>query len=332
MKYEQEPPFAVQVELSEGCNLYCDFCGLQGIRDRKDKNYKFMTLAVAERIAEQIAHEGWNARIEFAMHGEPTMNPKYLEIVKLFRKHLPKSQLMMTSNGGGIVKDPVKSLEDLFDAGLNIFAFDAYESVNIHKKIDKALEDQMLPWGEKFTVHYYPEEPVSPHSRYPRSTRMFIRVQDISVAMEGTHSTLNNHCGSGSPPLAEPMQARCAKPFREISFRWDGSVAICCNDWRGVYKIGSIRQMKLKEIWNHPRFAAARRALYHGRRDLLSPCDVCDAKSYRVGLLPDKKGKVKLPKPNKNDLEVMKSAVHGRPYTKPNKREWELINVRQQSS
>src|SRR5450631_2938097 len=98
MIFRQEAPFAAQIELSEGCQLYCDFCGLQGIRTIKEKNFKFMSASTAESIASQIELAGWNPRIEFAMHGEPTMNPEYILIVNIFRQYLPKHHIMMTSN------------------------------------------------------------------------------------------------------------------------------------------------------------------------------------------------------------------------------------------
>ncbi len=107
--------------------------------------------------------------------------------------------------------------------------------------------------------------------------------------------------------------------------RWDGKVAICCNDWRGKYKIGNVNTDGLWKIWQHPRMNAARRMLYHGRRDLLSPCDVCDAKSYRVGLLPDKKGQVELPEPTRHDRKLAAQATQGAVYTKANKQPWEII-------
>lgn len=330
MPHRQEAPYAMQIELTEGCNLYCDFCGLKGIRAKKEKNYKFMTVKLAQTIAAQMAELGWNARIEMAMHGEPTMHPDPEAIVAAFRERLPNNQIMMTSNGGGIVKQSVRRLEGLFDAGLNIFALDAYETVKLGEKIMQQIEGMQISMATvdapyPFSVHYYPEESVSPHSRYPKNTRLFIRMEDISVAKEGTHSSLNNHCGAGSPGLAEPMQQRCAKPFREMSVRWDGNVAICCNDWRGLYKIGNVKTDPLWKLWQHPRMNAARKMLYHRRRDLLSPCDICDAKSYRVGLLPDKKGKVELPKPTARDKKLAAQAIAKKPYTKANKQPWELI-------
>jgi len=33
--YYQDPPNSIQIELTEGCNLACSFCGIQAIRDNK---------------------------------------------------------------------------------------------------------------------------------------------------------------------------------------------------------------------------------------------------------------------------------------------------------
>jgi len=313
----QEPPFSMQVEMVEGCNLYCDFCGLQGIRTRKDKNYKYMDMYDAATLAMQIRDADWNVRIEFAMHGEPTMHPNCADIIDIFRRTLPRHQLMMTSNGGGLLPDPLAKLEELFDNGLNLFAFDAYDAVKIKEKVDRSINNT----SRSFDVHQYPESKISPHSRYPVGTRKFIRMDDISTATTGSHSSLNNHCGAAFPPLAEPLQARCAKPFREIAIRYDGMVAICCNDWRGQFQVGNVYDIGLEGVWQHPRYVTARKALYNRRRDLISPCDVCDAKSYRVGLLPDKKGKEDLPEPTQQEL----GDLLARPLlVKPNPRPWEI--------
>ena len=98
--YEQSSPYCIQIELTEGCNLQCPFCGIQGIREAGNSSppYKWLTVDNADLIAQQIAQSGGNPRIEMAMHGEPTMNPNYSEIVQVFRNRLPKTHLLMTSN------------------------------------------------------------------------------------------------------------------------------------------------------------------------------------------------------------------------------------------
>jgi MoaA/NifB/PqqE/SkfB family radical SAM enzyme len=309
---KQDAPFAMQIELSEGCNLRCTFCGLNAIRG-KQNNFKFLTVKLAKRIANRIVESGWNPRLEFAMHGEPSANPKMIKILKAFRKRLPKTSMMMTSNGLGFAKDI-----DLVDESLkylNVLALDNYDGIKLVPKILKRYDGAYKPI-------FYPEDSNgNPHSRRTINQHHFVIVADIADATKGTHATLNNHAGSGAPPNENAQGCKCAKPFREMSIRWDGSVAICCNDWQGIYKCGNVSTDSLETIWQGMALQSARRKLYHGMRDF-GPCAGCDAISYRVGLLPDKMGKTDLPKPGKADRAVIKAAIAGKPYTELVPRPW----------
>lgn len=321
--YVQEPPNAVQIELVEGCNLRCPFCGLNGIREPKVNNLKFMKVSLLAAFAEQMRRYKWTSRIEFAMHGEPTLHPEVVDAVRVVRDVLPKASIMMTSNGGGLLRapGPAALLKQLFEAGLNVFALDCYEYVNIHTKVRESVAQS--PAGQ-FTVHEYPAEAdASPHARRKPKEHALVYVQDISKAEAGTHASLNNHAGAGAPPTKDAHGKRCAKPFREMSVRWDGGVAVCCNDWRGVYKVGNVFEMDLHRLWTGPEFTAARRYLIRGDRHALRPCDGCDALSYRVGLLPDKLGKASLPTPTSRDKDIVLKATRGKPFTLPVLRPWE---------
>ena len=318
MMYVQQPPNAVQVEASEGCNLRCTFCGIQGIREAAGGPYKLMTLDTAERVASEMRRLKWPARVEFAMHGEPTMNPLLPKILGRFRAALPGNQIMVTSNGGGLLKDP-SVIDAMFTAGLNLLCLDNYEYVKIVPKVlARWRNDQRIP------VFQYPQDAAAPHPhhRHPVSTRAVLVIQDISVAEKGSHATLDNHAGAAAPPLAEPLKARCAKPFRELSVRWDGSVALCCDDWRGAYKIGSVNEVDLDTLWQHPRFMAARKRLAVGDR-AFGVCSGCDKKSVRVGLLPDKLGKAKMPAYSLEDAQHLLDATSGKPLTPSVPRPWE---------
>jgi len=310
---KQDPPFAMQIELSEGCNLRCSFCGLNAIRG-KQNNYKFLTVGLAKTIANRIKESGWNPRLEFAMHGEPSANPNMLRILKVFRKRLPKTSMMMTSNGLAFAKDV--GLIDKALQHLNVLALDNYQGIKLVPKILKAYRGEHTPI-------YYPENSEgNPHKRRKLKERLLVVVADIAEASKGTHSTLNNHAGSGGPPNDNATGCKCAKPFREMSIRWDGNVAICCNDWQGVYGCGNVQRSSLGEIWDGVAFRVARRKLYHGQRDF-GPCKGCDAVSYRVGLLPDKMGKQELPKVSKAGRAVIKSIAAKQPYTARVARPWD---------
>jgi radical SAM protein with 4Fe4S-binding SPASM domain len=313
-EYRQEPPFALQVELTEGCSLRCSFCGVNGIRG-KANDLKFMSVGMAGRIVYLLKHDGWLPRIEFAMHGEPSLSPNMAEILGIFRRRLPRrAHLMMISNGQGFVKDPTSSIDSALEY-LNVLALDWYENV---QTVPRILER----YRGRHTPLYYPQNPDgNPHRRRKPGGHDLVVVQDIAVASKGTHATLNNHAGCGAPKNDSAAGKRCAKPFREMSIRWDGNVAICCNDWTGAYKCGNVLDSTLEEIWNGPALAAARKKLYRGQRTF-GPCRGCDALSYRVGLLPDKKGRCVLPPATAEDEDVIGRACSGPPYTTPVLRPW----------
>lgn len=313
--YVQAPPNCLQIELSEGCNLRCAFCGLNGIRG-KDNDFKLLTLARATDLAERIAATGWNCRLEFAMHGEPTMNPEAVAIVAAFRAVLPRNYLMMTSNGGGLLRDPTRLIDGLLHS-VNVLALDNYEHVKIVPKL-------LAAYHGRFPIFYYPQQrQANPHRRRKPHEREIVVVKDISIASDGTHATLNNHAGAAGPKNDKAAGKRCAKPFREIAIRWDGNVAICCNDWRGEYKCGNVFDTPLRELWQNQFFMAARRKLLHGHRDF-GPCQGCDATSYRPGLLPDPMGKASLPQADASDAATIATATAGASYTPAVPRVWEL--------
>lgn len=339
----------MQIEATEGCNLRCGFCGLSGIRG-KENNYKFMSPGTAAQIAAGIKELGWNPRIEFAMHGEPTMNPHLPIIIKMFREFLPSCQIMITSNGGGLAgSDPAANIGTLFEKGADVIALDEYHNINIVPKIFDKLATSINDFDGNWSgrdigrnvlhndhsvfVYRYPRDLDlgNPHRRHGK--KRLIWISPIDTNADGTHATLNNHAGAGAPKNQSAAGKRCAKPFRELSIRWNGSVAVCCNDWRGEYVIGNVHDTMLGDepdeilsaIWNHPRMQAARIKLYRGQRDF-GPCDGCDALSYRVGLLPDKKGKDDLPHYEESRAfvdEQIAEALAAGPLTMPVKREWE---------
>lgn len=312
MIYKQEAPFCVQVEMTTGCNLQCSFCGINGFQDKPGSKFNFMTLATADNIAKQISEAEWNSRIEFAMHGEPTMNPNWVEITSIFRKHLPKSQLMITSNGGKLLKGGINNnINKFFEAGGNIMAIDMYEHANFYKRITS----EICELGLDVPVYNYPSDKRgNPHRR---SKDNFVSlVQDISISTKGVKSDLENHAGSASELDYSRTDKPCVKPFREIGINSDGSVDICCNDWLGELTVGNINITSIDDIWHSDEFYAMRRMLM-GRDRVYRPCLGCSDMGYRVGLLPDKLGKVKLEPMDDYDRDVIEEALAKGPSRKP---------------
>lgn len=316
-------PYAIQMEPAEGCNLACSFCGISSIRNngadaelnihgKNSAPYRFMSLETNERVASEVAKLAWNPRFEYAMHGEPSMNQQLAEMVATTRKHNPKAYIMVTSNGGGFVKNASERITALFDAGLNTLALDDYKhSGGLLTRVLAQIDETLAPWH----TYTYPAQPEgNPHKRHNK--RKLVVIHDISENDTGNHQ-LTNQGGSSFKSLGEPLAERCAKPFRELSVRWDGAVAICCDDWPGKYKIGNVNELGLDAIWYHPRYEAARRKLYAADRDFGpgAPCTGCNVRTYRNGLLPDKLGKSTMASPDAQSANYVKQALGGQVFS-----------------
>jgi radical SAM protein with 4Fe4S-binding SPASM domain len=116
-----------------------------------------------------------------------------------------------------------------------------------------------------------------------------------------------NHAGNANPKIAPPvdvpLKKTCTMPFREIAIRWDGTIALCCHDWKSEFKISNIKDQHLKDIWNHVRFEAARTFLQNKQR-VFNPCSRCDVDSgARAGLLPE------YPKPVQKDALIVMDVI-----------------------
>jgi hypothetical protein len=296
-------PWSVQVEFTEGCTRYCTFCGLQGIRSGPG-DFKFMTQAVAERVAHTCANLVPKARYEFAMHGEPLANPNHLQLVRTFRRALPHAQLMLTTNGSALRRRMRTRVRKLLEAGLDYLVLDTYYPERDYLR-DEA---QLLP----FTVWDFYDDCVprgwSPWANHKRSrTGPHVVLMDDLAARTGDHTSrvISNHAGSAGPAPPQPLCKVCTIPFREVSVRWDGKVALCCNDWPGRLMCGDLIRQSLTEVWWGRQFEAARAVLSTRCRDFL-PCRKCDQRpGPRVGLLP------KYDEPTNDQLRLLGVNSHG---------------------
>lgn len=317
-----DAPNSIQLEPTEGCNLRCGFCGIHGIRSKGPAGdlsgpYKFMTLATAQAIAGQLLflrdQQGWNPRIEIAMHGEPTMNPALLGIVSLMRKAIGwKGYMLMTTNGIPLLGDFQAKVDRLFAAGLNTIAIDDYRPHPVREAFEAWKGS---PWKAR-----HPADPeANPHRR--ETGQRLILVEDISQADTGNHSHLSNHAGCAAEPDYSMQGEKCALPFREMSIRWDGSIALCCNDWRGTYRAGHVDE-GIQATWEGEAFGAARRKLYAGERDF-GPCHGCNHRTYRNGLLPDRMGRDTMGPPTEADAALIDHLANGTTLTPVVLRRWE---------
>lgn len=313
-------PWSVQIGIVEGCNRLCSFCGLNAIRTKPGQDYRFMEMNTARKVAKDLSELCPTARIEFAMHGEPTLHPKWREVLAIFREYLPKAQLLLTTNGRTWMRSFDMSVEETFAAGINIIVLDTYEPERL--RLQEMAKQCKTP--QTTIVDYYDELVPSGKGMLPWENnrgsvdRLLVVTDDVGLRDGSGARDLENHAGNTTTLATpkEPLKLTCERPFREITICHNGDVNICCVDWGHEYNCGNANKSSLKSIWNGERFNSARRVLLRKERGF-SPCDKCDYRpGSRLNLLPD------LGRPTTRDLRVIQAAFDQEHRSSKTKKIW----------
>ena len=285
-------PWSTQMEMTFGCDNRCPMCYHQ-VLDKPMGEYNFMSLKTAQEISKKMEQAGWNGiRLEFAMRGEPLLNPHFNRIIHTFRKNLDKSHITVSTNGNNL--NPQKAIE-YFKAGGNVFVVDCYDG-NIEERRQKYEK-------EGFRVTDYYKDDFNPYARNNiNKTHVLCLMDDIKYNSNKKRTRiLHNMAGNvdfnrtkyyGLTPLKEPILRKCVKPFREIIFLHDGTIPLCCQDGEINQQLGNIYRIQdLNQFWKkNVKLNILRTLLYNKRRDLISPCKYCDSSGgMRIGFLPKMK-------------------------------------------
>jgi MoaA/NifB/PqqE/SkfB family radical SAM enzyme len=246
------------------------------------------------------------ARVEFAMHGEPLMHPRHLDIFSEIRGFLPKAQLMVTTNGKVLMRHMQRRLDKVFTHGVDFIILDTYEPERSQLQTEARALDASIQVKDFYTD--LAPRGWLPWTNHGRKYQRLVVLMDDLALRSGEQSSRVMHNSAGNNPLLGPMSQphakTCTLPFRDITVCHNGNVNICCNDWGGEFVAGNVLENTLAEIWWGEKFEAARRLLQAKNRTF-NPCVWCDrgSGSY-VGLLP------KYPVPTENDFHIVQTVIN----------------------
>lgn len=291
-------PWSIQVELTQGCNRRCWFCGIPAMPKERQVGRRHIDLDVLRKAFQDL--DSWlpKIRVEINSHGEPTLHPQFHECLEVMREAMPGASLQLQTNSDLWYRDGIAAIERMWDAGLDALIINCYAPGRREYFVD-LLDSADMPY-----VDYYFNNPNNESgNRYRKPGSRFIMLwEDLGMVNEeglrGSHNNKRLHNSGGSVdqemiaartgqklyPL--PRQSMCSKVFRELILSWDGTVPICCQDWMDVTVMGSVREQHMRDIWFGEKFYLARLMLYRRMRYALEPCRTCNDPTTRVGLVP----------------------------------------------
>lgn len=257
------------IEISARCNRKCGFCPVA----YNTRPNELMPLELMFKAFKELGSVKYRGRIEFYIYNEPLKEKGHLlDSVRLARKLVPKSCLMVATNG-----DYFKGLEsimELYNAGLNQILINCY-SPGLYKKRVPWIES--LPASVSRTLGVY-----SVNSYRSKSIEMLDKSDPDSFG-SGIFRLVNRagNIPDYIPALKTPVSRMCVKPFRLLNINWQGNVLVCCQDYHGDVSYGNLLDKTLVELWEHPVMNAYRHSLLRKDRSLplCRSCD-CHAGAY----------------------------------------------------
>jgi MoaA/NifB/PqqE/SkfB family radical SAM enzyme len=326
-------PWSIQLEVVEGCNYSCWFCGIHSVRAKDTpevgwNQFNEMPVSLVKAMFEET--QTWlpgGVRVELDNHGEPTLHSKFPQVIAAIRRDR-KAHIQLQTNGSMIEDWKVfkECVDEWFARGLNLLAINAYKrwwgkpqpDVKNRYELFMAYAKQYVKKHSEIPVidHYYNNpEHKSIYRRYNTKSRQIFVLDDLGEvnSKKRTESgrpvskDINNEAGNspekplqnllGQAPITEPLEKKCTRPFRELNMGYNGIVPVCCYDWSTQIPVGKFPNQSLQAIWESVQLNVIRELLYRKNRDM-TPCSVC---SYNGGW---RQGLIKAPGMHESDEEL----------------------------
>ena len=283
----------LHLEAATNCNLVCTMCYQADDRLRqviKDQKVKSMPWELFTKVVDDAFARGCRA-VVFAGRGEPTLNPRFTEMLRYCHQ---KGVLHLKLNTNMTVMTEKMARDWLsMDACLTIvFSVDAgdkkvFEEIRIGADFDKIKAN--VEMFARIRKEEFPNSPVR--------TRINMVIsrddQDVEAAramwaplVDEFSARLANSEQAGSTYLNNPDGTSrdvapgrvCLAPFTRVYVWADGKVNPCENDYLSWLQLGDASTESLHDIWVGQKMRALRLAFITGNKNCLKPCNNCLAK------------------------------------------------------
>jgi organic radical activating enzyme len=292
------PPYYVNIEPNNVCNLRCSICSMDGSRSNG-----FMDPGLFRKVADDAASSGIT-EVRLFLGGEPLLHPEIAELVRY-----AEGVGLITCIHTNAVRLDESMAGTLLDAGISqiSFSFDGetraeYEQVRIGGDFDQVLANIIrflkmkkargLSFPETTLQMIRPANPGQNTIETGRGRRLRGRrlpppapacIDRSFAAMfddlpRDRWLVLPPHNWAGELPDIVVRRGKvffpCQALWQSLSVAWDGSVVLCCGDLNGRVVLGDMTKESVMQVWNSPGLVEIR--AQHLSHDSLE-CSICVA-------------------------------------------------------
>ncbi len=254
-------PDHVDIEASSACNMRCPMCFT--ITDEYKTNVKLtvMKFDLFKKIVDEcVEHGAFSIRLSW--RGEPTLNPKYVEMARYAKTRGIKEVSSLTN----ALKLTPAMFEELVDVGMDwlTISFDGmgetYNRIRAPAKFDEAVA--------KIRIFHEIKERKG-------SVKPVVKIQGVWPAVkedpQGFYDTFRDIVDQVAVnPLLDYLRKdseivyrkdfTCPVLWQRLAIGADGKVPLCIHDELSHHIIGDVNRQSIYDIWNGPLLREAREA------------------------------------------------------------------------
>lgn len=276
-KIDDYPP-CLQIEPSSICNFRCVFCYQTDDELTKKINghMGFMDFDLFKNIIDQA--EGNVEFVTLASRGEPTIHPKFNELMEYMRDKF--IGLKINTNASRLTEEKCHAILQS-NASTIVFSADAateplYSSMRVNGKLEQTLKN-VENFQNIRSKHYVKSSIIS-------------RVSGVKFAKEQSLGDMERTWGglvdqvafvdynpwenSYERKLSEESEP-CSDLWRRMFIWWDGKTNPCDVDYLSKLKIGNIKEHSLSDLWKNKAYNSLRANHINKNREKIEPCRRC---------------------------------------------------------
>ena len=241
-----------------------------------------MDFSLFKEIIDQI--EGSIPYITFASRGEPTMHPKFLEMLDYCAGKF--KDIKINTNASLLNRDKINKIIDVCDTV--VFSIDTpnkeiYPDIRVGGDLNRVLKNITL-FNEIRSVH-----PRGSQVNTRASGVLFnekIQSQDdykeiFSPLFDQTAFVKYNPWEKIYSLPENDIRTPCQQPFYRFFIWFDGSYNCCDMDYKSILSENATKvssSYSVKDAWNSNIMKNVRKKHHTGKRDTLEPCKRCPIK------------------------------------------------------
>ncbi len=238
----------IYVEITNNCNLKCDFC----IKNTRKTEY--IEIEKFEEMLNKI--DGYTNYLYFHILGEPLMHPKINELIDIAAK---KFEINITTNGYLI--DRIKNNKNIRQLNISLHSYNELYGISLEKYLNKIFETVDIL--KKYTyISYrfwinskYNDKIITKLNQKYNTNLTFETIKNNTTLTNNIFvSKINEFIW---PDLDNKFENTCGKCYAlkdHIGILVDGTIVPCCLDTKGIIKLGNIYKDELKNIIDSKRY------------------------------------------------------------------------------